>query len=326
MVNAYYVKFRSGTSSFAFLATDGGKTYRKANAAVFTALEAVRRMDESNTAGLGVEYKATPVNGRDDVLYPTESMAPLSGGSPDATERTLAKIGDDLDRVANLYQAGHLTDRECETGIVNLQAERIARIVSLLPEATKEPAPMPIGGGSPEATEEDAPTWSELADTCPTLPEGPINRNSFDTFTDSYLETAIWSSTVEYEELQVAAEAGIDACKDALESHDDDDSFKAGHYGIPMDECFGVEDIAEDSLRAMVNDCLSFQHMYQTLLADCDNSQAGHDFWLTRNHHGAGFWDGDYPESIGQSLTDAAHAEGSCGLYIGDDGKVYSHS
>jgi len=34
-------------------------------------------------------------------------------------------------------------------------------------------------------------------------------------------------------------------------------------------------------------------------------AQAGHDFWLTRNGHGAGFWDGDWPET-GDALTEAS--------------------
>lgn len=37
-------------------------------------------------------------------------------------------------------------------------------------------------------------------------------------------------------------------------------------------------------------------------------NQVAHDFWLTRNHHGAGFWDGDYPDDIGEKLTDIAHS------------------
>jgi hypothetical protein len=28
----------------------------------------------------------------------------------------------------------------------------------------------------------------------------------------------------------------------------------------------------------------------------------GHDFWLTRNRHGAGFWDGDYESELGDRL------------------------
>lgn len=50
---------------------------------------------------------------------------------------------------------------------------------------------------------------------------------------------------------------------------------------------------------------------------------AGHDFALTRNGHGAGFWDGDLPEALGQRLTAAAHAVGECWPYLGDDQSVY---
>jgi hypothetical protein len=32
-----------------------------------------------------------------------------------------------------------------------------------------------------------------------------------------------------------------------------------------------------------------------------------HDFYLTQNRHGAGFWDGDYPEELGRALTAASH-------------------
>jgi hypothetical protein len=41
--------------------------------------------------------------------------------------------------------------------------------------------------------------------------------------------------------------------------------------------------------------------------------QAGHDLWLTRNRHGAGFWGTpDWPKELGQRLTQAAHALGKC--------------
>lgn len=51
--------------------------------------------------------------------------------------------------------------------------------------------------------------------------------------------------------------------------------------------------------------------------------RAGHDFWLTRNHHGAGFWDGDWPEAAGETLTNAAHSYGETDLYKGDDKLLY---
>ena len=53
-----------------------------------------------------------------------------------------------------------------------------------------------------------------------------------------------------------------------------------------------------------------------------DYSQIGHDFWLTRNGHGAGFWDRGLGE-VGEWLTAMAKPSGECELYIGDDGRLY---
>ena len=39
------------------------------------------------------------------------------------------------------------------------------------------------------------------------------------------------------------------------------------------------------------------------LLDNIDEEQIGHDFWLTRNHHGAGFWDRGLGE-VGDKLTE----------------------
>ena len=50
---------------------------------------------------------------------------------------------------------------------------------------------------------------------------------------------------------------------------------------------------------------------------------AAHDFWLTRNGHGAGFWDGDWPDEIGKQLTALSKEFGEQWLYVGDDGLIY---
>jgi hypothetical protein len=50
---------------------------------------------------------------------------------------------------------------------------------------------------------------------------------------------------------------------------------------------------------------------------------AGHAFWLTRNGHGAGFWDGDWPEPHASALDEASKAFGSFDLYVGDDGMIH---
>lgn len=52
----------------------------------------------------------------------------------------------------------------------------------------------------------------------------------------------------------------------------------------------------------------------------------GIDFWLTRNGHGAGFWDS--PEIWGEEnsnvLTDISTSFGETWVYVGDDGLVYA--
>lgn len=112
-----------------------------------------------------------------------------------------------------------------------------------------------------------------------------------DTFTRSYIECALWSST------------------------DDNDS--------PLDSRFTWADLSNETLAGMVADCAKFQADNAADLQGESISHAGHDFWLTRNGHGAGFWDGDYDDEKGKRLTDASHAFGERNLYVGDDGKLY---
>ena len=50
---------------------------------------------------------------------------------------------------------------------------------------------------------------------------------------------------------------------------------------------------------------------------------AGHDFWLTRNGHGTGFWDRGLPGDLGGRLTDGARLFPGCVLYVGDDNMIH---
>lgn len=53
----------------------------------------------------------------------------------------------------------------------------------------------------------------------------------------------------------------------------------------------------------------------------------GHDFALTRNGHGCGFWDREsegLPKFLGDALTRVCRKKfHECNLYISDDGRVY---
>lgn len=83
-------------------------------------------------------------------------------------------------------------------------------------------------------------------------------------------------------------------------------------------------DIAPESLAEMREDCESFYEECLDMIKH-DLSRAGHDFYLTRNRHGAGFWDGDWPEN-GKVLTERSHPYGTQELYLGDDGVLYHHN
>ena len=51
--------------------------------------------------------------------------------------------------------------------------------------------------------------------------------------------------------------------------------------------------------------------------------QIGHDFFLTRNHHGAGFWDRGIGD-VGDRLTNICKKFGVFDIYVGDNGEIYS--
>lgn len=123
-----------------------------------------------------------------------------------------------------------------------------------------------------------------------------------DDFTDSYVEAMLWSST--------------------------DDN------GNPIDRKYSESDLAPETWDKIKADCAKFQAEYGEQIdnADCyrspandygNRAHAGHDFWLTRNLHGAGFWDGDWSKPQAETLTNAAHNYDEQYLYIGDDGKLY---
>lgn len=94
--------------------------------------------------------------------------------------------------------------------------------------------------------------------------------------------------------------------------------------GQPLDDEFDVLDFAPEAIIQTETDARDF---YDANRDDIDAhmtaAQAGHDFWLTRNHHGAGFWGRGLPADVSKRLTRNSHAYGSCDLYVGDDGLVY---
>jgi hypothetical protein len=96
----------------------------------------------------------------------------------------------------------------------------------------------------------------------------------------------------------------------------------------PLDAKYFPTDIDEESQRAARETCKDFvgQAIAEGLLLEAiypqQSSNIGHDLWLTRNHHGTGFWDRGFGEA-GAVLTKLAHHLGESNAYEGDDGKVH---
>jgi len=88
-------------------------------------------------------------------------------------------------------------------------------------------------------------------------------------------------------------------------------------------DTFSLDDLSDEVTRDAIIDCTLFQKQNaDDLTEQGDPSHNGHDLWLTRNLHGAGYWDRGTGD-VGNRLTAAAEKFGEYDLYIGDDGKIY---
>lgn len=102
--------------------------------------------------------------------------------------------------------------------------------------------------------------------------------------------------------------------------------------GNPLDG-LGLSISAETlaGMRADVARFLAQNDALCTAALECPGytfERLGHDLWLTRNRHGAGYWDRAELEipyvdgTLGRALTDAAHGLGECYLVVGDSGEI----
>ena len=133
-----------------------------------------------------------------------------------------------------------------------------------------------------------------------------------DDFTAQYLSTAMWASTVM---LPATESELVDGCMDVEEDHPLHGISENDNY----DKDFDRSDFTEETVRAAVADCAKFQEENADDLCDEDDKHAGHNFWLNRNGHGAGFWDGDYEGEKGQRLSNACDAYGELFIWVDEE-------
>lgn len=115
-------------------------------------------------------------------------------------------------------------------------------------------------------------------------------------------------------------------------------------HGNPLDDNYMVDDCAAETIAQAKKDCQDFidaagADLVARMLAhyresgmsrhpDTGSAEAcfGHDFLLTRNGHGAGFWDRGAGET-GDALSEICRQNRrfwEVDFYVGDDGRVYS--
>ena len=108
---------------------------------------------------------------------------------------------------------------------------------------------------------------------------------------DSYLECALWTNEEELKEQD-------------------------------SDTDLNINNFEEDSLIKTYLDIKKFLKIVGFAIDDIDESDIGHDLWLTRNGHGSGFWDRGYDNDISDILTNAAKSLGSAYLFLNEQGKI----
>ena len=128
--------------------------------------------------------------------------------------------------------------------------------------------------------------------------------------------------------LAVCHEATIAYLTCALWSSNDESDESGGE---PFDANYSLEDIDATAISVADGLCRAWVDMVGLLPTegveiDATPEQIGHDLWLTRNGHGAGFW--DRPElygsqSLADTFSDAARLLGGLDVALGDDGAIY---
>lgn len=158
------------------------------------------------------------------------------------------------------------------------------------------------------------------------MEEKMINNETLNKILHHYIETALWT-----EEERIKDDYGVNndlVYGDSGEKDFDDEIEKIVRLQSNLNkkgfDRFSGEDIESDSLIKAYMDIKKFikivgEDIIKKAIEEVGPEQIGHDLWLTRNRHGAGFFDGQYDEEIEEKLINGAHALGEVDLYLTDN-------
>ena len=152
-----------------------------------------------------------------------------------------------------------------------------------------------------------------------------VNGVKLSDVTVQYLETILWAETVS---LPVPEEELVNGCMDVDLDHPLCGVSKSDH----LDDHFCINDFTVELLERAERDCVKFfdrakaAGLIERAHRFADDTTIAYDFWLTRQGHGAGFWDGNYRDDVddvGSALSPVAVEFGECSVIIGEDGRVH---
>lgn len=108
-----------------------------------------------------------------------------------------------------------------------------------------------------------------------------------DIIINSYLETAIWTA-----------------------DFDDDADVKT------------IYDFSDKARKQAKEEIEWFLKNAGDVFSDVSYTSIGHDLWLSRNHHGSGFFDRNYDDEVTDFLMDLSHELGEINIYVDSNDKI----
>ena len=152
-----------------------------------------------------------------------------------------------------------------------------------------------------------------------------LKPNDINQILKGYIDAALWTEEERLKE-EYQSEYGYDD-----ENDDENDELErlvkiSANLNKKSFESFSREDIEPNSLIKAYTDIKKFLDLAGDSVIEAieENGleQLGHDIWLTRNGHGAGFFDRSYDDDTEKRLMQAAKALKEVTLFINDDVKL----
>ncbi len=150
--------------------------------------------------------------------------------------------------------------------------------------------------------------------------EGTVNGvdfEDFDAFVQGYIEAMFFTN-----------QSYIPMCE--FFEPENQELIEQGQADGELPNDAGFSDLHPDALNCIHTDCRAFQQDARVLLSqayarDYDATQAGRDFWFTRNGHGVGFWDREVLDdredasNLGRALSAVAEKYGQWDVWFQAD-------